>query len=42
MYTYIYNYKFNLFTNVIDLDINKYKVKSVTILKFPVINIHNK
>ena len=33
---------FSLFTNVTDLQIYKYKVKSATIQKFPMRNIHNK
>ena len=33
---------FSLFTNVKNIHINKYKVKSATLQKFPIRNIHDK
>ena len=33
---------FSLFTNVTNLHINKHKVKSATLQKFPISNIHDK
>ena len=41
-YLKIFDIFFNLFTNVTNLHINKYKVKSATLQKFALKNMHNK